>query len=146
MEIERPGGRVQVYSTHASGEVCQLERIEAVVSGRRGAWPGLVMGDLNETEQCPALARFTTRAGFTDAFRSVNPEDPGYTDLQEPGARGPTVTRRYDYVFVVPGAHGSGTVLASRVVLNEPRHRADGTTVWPSDHYGVLAELDLRRR
>ena len=146
VEIETPGGRLRIYSTHASGEACELERIEDVVRAQRGAWPALVMGDLNETEQFPALARFTTRAGFTDAFRAANPGDAGYTDLQQPGAPGPTVSRRYDYVFLVPSTQGRGTVLDSRVVLNEPRRHADGTTVWPSDHYGVLAELDLPRR
>jgi hypothetical protein len=34
-------------------------------------------------------------------------------------------------------------VRESRVVLATPARRADGSTLWPSDHYGVLAELDL---
>jgi endonuclease/exonuclease/phosphatase family metal-dependent hydrolase len=146
VEIASPMGRLNIFSTHTSGEACQLERIEAVVHGWRGASPSLLMGDLNETEDFPALARLTTRAGFTDAFRAANPEDAGYTDLQEPGAPAPTVSRRYDYVFLVPSTRGRGAILGSRVVLNEPRRRPDGTTVWPSDHYGVLAELDLSRR
>jgi endonuclease/exonuclease/phosphatase family metal-dependent hydrolase len=53
------------------------------------------------------------------------------------------VTRRADYVFVHPGAAGSLTVRDSRVVLNEPRRLADGEVLWPSDHYGVLAELEI---
>lgn len=145
VEIEAPGGRLPVYSTHTSGAACQLERIDAVVRAQRNGVPGLLMGDLNETEQFPALARLSRQGGLTDAFRAANPEDAGYTDVQRPDAPAPTVSRRYDYVFVIPGARGSGAVLTSRVVLNEPRQRADGTTIWPSDHYGVLAELALAR-
>lgn len=47
---------------------------------------------------------------------------------------------------VVPGARGTGSVRSSRVVLNAPRRYADGTVLWPSDHYGVLAELELTTR
>jgi hypothetical protein len=32
-------------------------------------------------------------------------------------------------------------VAASRIVLDTPHRLPDGTTLWPSDHYGVLAEL-----
>jgi endonuclease/exonuclease/phosphatase family metal-dependent hydrolase len=146
VQIETPGGRLQVYSAHTSGDACQLESIEAVVRAQRGAAPALLMGDLNETEQFPGLVRLTRQAGLTDAFRTANPGQDGYTDVQRPDASGPTVSRRYDYVFVIPGTRGAGSVLASRVVLNEPRRRADGTTIWPSDHYGVLAELGLGQR
>lgn len=145
-EIDGPHGRLQVYSTHTSGYDCELQRIEEVARDRRAALPSLVMGDLNAREQFPALARFTTRAGFVDAFRAANPTRAGFTDFQRPGAAAPTVSRRVDYVFVVPGARGPGAVLASRVVLNEPHRHRDGTTVWPSDHYGVLAEIDLEPR
>jgi hypothetical protein len=33
--------------------------------------------------------------------------------------------------------------VSSRIVLNTPERRPDGSTLWPSDHYGVLAEIDL---
>jgi hypothetical protein len=53
------------------------------------------------------------------------------------------VSRRIDYVFVVPGANGVPRVLESRVVLDVPLRRAEGTTLWPSDHYGVLAVIEM---
>jgi endonuclease/exonuclease/phosphatase family metal-dependent hydrolase len=146
VEIESPFGPLSVYSTHTSGETCQIERIASVVQRRRSESPGLLMGDFNQTERFPALVQYTTHAGFTDVFRAANPEDTGYTDLQEPNATAPTVSRRYDYVFVVPGRRDGANVLGSRVVLNEPGRRDDGGSVWPSDHYGVLAELALHRR
>jgi hypothetical protein len=36
-----------------------------------------------------------------------------------------------------------GRVRASRVVLDTPRRLEDGKILWPSDHYGVLAELEV---
>ena len=102
------------------------------------------MGDFNASEDFPALA--SLKRAFMDAFRAANPDEPGFTDLQWPGAKKPTVSQRYDYVFVVPGARTAGSVLGSRVVLNAPRRYADGSVLWPSDHYGVLAVLDLTAR
>jgi endonuclease/exonuclease/phosphatase family metal-dependent hydrolase len=47
--------------------------------------------------------------------------------------------RRIDYIFVAaPGARGPGAVRSCRVVCNE----AVGG-VWPSDHFGVFAQLSL---
>lgn len=46
-----------------------------------------------------------------------------------------------DYVFLVPGTDFAGEVLASRVVLDRPGRAADGGPLWPSDHYGVFAEV-----
>ena len=46
----------------------------------------------------------------------------------------------------LPGAQGTGSVVSSRVALNARRRYADGTVLWPSDHYGVLAELELTTR
>jgi hypothetical protein len=37
-------------------------------------------------------------------------------------------------------------VRASRVVLDTPGRLANGGVLWPSDHYGVLADLDLVER
>jgi hypothetical protein len=78
-----------------------------------------------------------------DAFRAVNPGATGPTSIQRVHAAQSTVSRRIDFVFAVPGANGVPRVLESRVVLDIPRRRADGTTLWPSDHYGVLAVIEI---
>ena len=45
--------------------------------------------------------------------------------------------RRIDYLFVgLPGRKGLGAIESCRVVCNEEE---DG--VWPTDHFGVFAEL-----
>jgi hypothetical protein len=37
-------------------------------------------------------------------------------------------------------------VVDSRVVFNVPSRDADGDPLWPSDHYGVMAEIGPFRR
>jgi hypothetical protein len=54
-----------------------------------------------------------------------------------------TVFRRVDYVLLLPGTEVPGTVVRSSVVLDRPRRLPDGRVLWPSDHYGVLAEIDV---
>ena len=139
--LETPWGRLRAFSTHTSRDACQLERIQAVV-GDAGPLPALVMGDLNASEHVPALARWTA-AGWVDAFRAAHPSAAGATVWQDPDAPHPTVFRRVDYVFVVPGRACRARVVASRVILDQPRRQPDGRALWPSDHYGVVADLAL---
>ncbi len=101
------------------------------------------MGDFNATEDSPAITVLTQEAELTDAFRTANPTAPGPTVWQQVYASVPTVRRRVDYVFLAPGTAVPWRVLSSRVVLDAPGHLPDGRPLWPSDHYGVLAELEL---
>lgn len=142
-ELETPWGRLSAFSTHTSGDACQTARVAELVQARRGALPAVLMGDFNATEASPAIAVLVRDAGFLDAFRAVNPEAPGFTVWQRVDAPGPTVSRRIDYLFLVPGTERPGRVRTSRVVLNVPRQLEDGRGLWPSDHYGVLAEIDV---
>jgi endonuclease/exonuclease/phosphatase family metal-dependent hydrolase len=142
--VDTPLGSIQIYSTHTSGDACQLRHIERIARAQRTPLPSLLMGDFNASEDVPALA--SLKRGMLDAFRVNNPDEPGFTDLQQIAASTATVSQRYDYIFVVPGGAATGSVMASRLVLNAPRRYADGAVLWPSDHYGVLAELDLTTR
>ncbi len=141
--LESPWGGLDVFSAHTLGDPCQTEQVARLVRNRRGAIPALLMGDFNATEDSPAVAAFTRNGGFVDAFRSANPSVPGLTVWQPVDAPTSRVRRRGDYVFVFPGEEYGGKVLSSRVVLNTPQPMPDGGTLWPSDHYGVLAEVEV---
>lgn len=143
-EIGTPWGRLDAYSTHLSRDDCQVERVGEVVRTRRGPLPAIVTGDFNATERLPAIATLTNGAGFVDTFRAANPTAPGRTVWQRIEVPDPTVFRRVDYVFLLPGTRVPGRVAGSRVVLDAPARRPDGTVLWPSDHYGVLTEIDLQ--
>ncbi|MFI5338984.1 MAG: hypothetical protein ACHQ7N_04005 [Candidatus Methylomirabilales bacterium] len=103
----------------------------------------VLMGDFNAVADSRAITALMDDADFIDAFRSANPTLPGPTVWQRVDAPAPMVSRRADYLFVIPGVEVAGRVLSSRVVLNAPRRLPNGTALWPSDYYGVLAEVEV---
>jgi endonuclease/exonuclease/phosphatase family metal-dependent hydrolase len=139
--IQTPAGAIAVFSTHTTRDDCQTRHVAELTLAQDGR-ATLVMGDLNTGETAPGLAAFREH-GFVDVFRAANPAAPGHTVWQRIDAPAPTVLRRVDYVFLKPGEGLEVDVLSSRVVLNTPRSREAGGTLWPSDHYGVFAEVGL---
>jgi endonuclease/exonuclease/phosphatase family metal-dependent hydrolase len=142
-ELRTPWGPLQICSTHTSGSLCHNKSVADLIQDRRDALPLLLMGDFNAPESSPAVTILTQEAGFIDTFRVVNPTAPGLTVWQWVYAPRPTVFRRVDYVFLVPGRDFPGRVLTSRLVLDAPRRFQDGQVLWPSDHYGVLTEVEV---
>ena len=141
-DIQTPAGVVAVFSAHTSRDDCQTRRV-AELAGEPNGRPAVVMGDLNTGETAPALGAFREH-GFVDLFRAANPDTPGLTVWQRIDAPSPTVFRRVDYVFVKSGGGQEVTAVSARLVLNTPATRDDGGALWPSDHYGVFAEVALR--
>ena len=142
-ELQTPWGPLQACSTHLSGNLCQAKEIMELLRDRRGAAPVVLMGDMNALEDSPAMLLFTQEMGFLDTFRAANPTAPGFTVWQRVYATRPMVSRRVDYLFFLPGRDFSGNVLASQLVFNTPQPLQDGSVLWPSDHYGVLSELEM---
>ena len=140
-EVRTPAGVLTVVSTHTSRDDCQTRRVAELAAEAAG--PVVVMGDLNTAEDTPALAAFLER-GFVDLYRAANPDTRGATVWQRIRQAAPTVFRRVDYVLLRVGDGRPPDVTASRVVLNTPGRSKDGGVLWPSDHYGVLAEVRLR--
>jgi endonuclease/exonuclease/phosphatase family metal-dependent hydrolase len=143
-ELETPAGRLTAFSAHTSGEPCHARAVAALVRARTGPLPGVVMGDFNAGASSPAMLILTGEAGWVDAFRHANPKASGFTEGQDVDAGRRTAGQRIDYVLLVPGDRVAGRVVASRVVFGEPRGR--GPVRWPSDHYGVLADIALDGR
>jgi endonuclease/exonuclease/phosphatase family metal-dependent hydrolase len=141
--LQTPWGPLRVFSTHTRGDPCQTRRVAELARNGRGPLPAVLLGDFNAAEDSVAITALTEDAGFVDAYRTANPTLPGPTVWQRIEEPTPTVWRRVDYVFVVPGSEFVGTIHSSRVVLDTPRHLPDGKVLWPSDHYGVLAELEI---
>ncbi len=140
-ELETPAGRLAAFSAHTSGDPCHARAVVDLVAAHRGPLPVVVMGDFNAADASPAIRVLTGQGGLVDAFRSTNPTAPGFTDGQDVDAGRATADARLDYVFLAPGARIPGRIVASRVVLREPR--GSGRVRWPSDHYGVLADVAL---
>ena len=144
--IDTPRGRLQVFSTHMSHDACQAKRLGEIVRAHTGPLPALVMGDFNASESTEWMQQLVRDAELVDAYRAANPSAGGATVWQRPGAPERTATRRIDFIFVRPGTTTPVHVRSSRVVLSTPGQLANGTPLWPSDHYGVLAELALAGR
>jgi endonuclease/exonuclease/phosphatase family metal-dependent hydrolase len=142
-EVDTPQGRLPVFSTHTRGNACHTRAVASLVLERRGDLPGALMGDLNAVESSEAIGALTREAGFVDAFRARHPEASGATVWQPVTAPERRAFRRVDYVLIVPGRLSPGTVVDSRVVVDTPGRLPDGTPIWPSDHYGVLADLGV---
>ncbi len=100
-----------------------------------GADPPLpiVCGDFNATPES-AEVQFMKGLRLLDAFEVANPGQPGYTwsNANPFAAAEHEPDRRIDYIFT------GSRVLRADVVCNEPRGGA-----WPSDHFGVAAQLVL---
>ncbi len=117
--------------------------------------PSVLLGDFNadpDADEMRFLRGLTPLGGrsvyFADAWLATTGQDdaagPGWTyDRRNPYAlRSREPSRRIDYVLVRgPDRALRGEPLSARLVLDEP---TDG--IWPSDHFGVLAEIQAAVR
>lgn len=142
-ELATPSGSLYVFSTHTTRDDCQVRRVIELARRYASRLPAIVMGDLNTADTSPVMSEVATQPGVVDAFKLGNGRTPGYTVWQRVTASEPMAFRRVDYIFIVSARNEPAHVLASRVVLASPRRLPDGQTLWPSDHYGVLARIDL---
>ena len=162
--IDTPWARVWLHCTHLhyrlDDGVARERQVVTIDEAMRDLGAGepdapvhVLCGDFNATpdsDEIRFLRGLTTLAGrrtfYQDAFGRVHPGEDGFTwctDVGEARARRSIDwDRRLDYVFVsARRKDGRGTVRDAQVVLDE---RQDGTAA--SDHYGVLAEIQIAAR
>jgi endonuclease/exonuclease/phosphatase family metal-dependent hydrolase len=146
LEVEHPVRKFAAACTHLSWKsedtLTRCAQVRELVSAiGQSPLPPIIAGDLNDTPDSSPL-RDLRQTGFRDLFESLHPGEPGVTwDNQNPFIRGHSIKfcdRRIDYLLAEPRLLGKKPKLCS-VVLNEP----DEKQIFPSDHYGVFAELDL---
>lgn len=144
-EIDTPGGSLQVFSAHTSkGDECQLQRVGELFREHRGSGQAILMGDLNTGEQSQILTGWQREPGFIDAFRVANPGVLGGTVWQDIHVEQPTADRRVDFIFLLVGPTGNSSIVrSSHLVFEHPDHLSNGAALWPSDHRGVLAEIEV---
>lgn len=154
-EVDAPGRPVQLFSTHlnwrhdhSAVRQAQVRELCAFVASERpGAYPPIVCGDLNAEPHSDEVRALTGQAAvpepglvFRDAWTAPGCDGPGTTwSDANPHARAEhEQERRIDYVLAGwRRDDGGGAVRSCRVVGDAP---VEG--VWPSDHFGVLAELE----
>ncbi|MES1157806.1 MAG: endonuclease/exonuclease/phosphatase family protein [Haliangium ochraceum] len=160
--VEAPSGAMWVHTAHLSyrqhesshrqDQVVALDA-EVVARARDNDQPQVLMGDFNtvaESDEIRWLCGLTSLGGrsvfYQDAWSSAatRPAGPGITWAAENPYRARMgwlrPDRRIDYVFVTAARRdGRGAVRDARVVLDRP----DGGGVYPSDHAGVLADVQV---
>ncbi|HTO68470.1 MAG TPA: endonuclease/exonuclease/phosphatase family protein [Myxococcota bacterium] len=153
--IESPHGPLVFSSTHLNWKFHhgfvrekQVVALADFVRGQRvhRAFPAIIAGDFNAEPDSDEIRYMTGRHSidgrsvyWNDAWLVAGRDGDGVTwsnrnayarEALEPD-------RRIDYVFVdYPLRDGRGVIESCRVVANDER-----AGVWPSDHFGVYAEL-----
>ena len=159
-ELGRPEGSFWVHTAHLSyrqhegrQREDQVMAIDEEVAARAPATdaPQVVMGDFNtvpESDEIRWLCGLTTLGGrrvfYQDAWATVSGGAPGITWASENPYRARMnwlrPERRLDYVFVTASRRdGRGTIRGAAVTFDRP----DSDGVYPSDHYGVLADVQF---
>jgi endonuclease/exonuclease/phosphatase family metal-dependent hydrolase len=153
--VETPAGVLPFVTTHLSWKSHHgwvRERQVVAVADFTAAWaadgdlPAVLVGDLNaepDAQEIRFLCGLVSLDGrstyFQDAWR-VAGRGPGLTwDNRNPyAAAGFQRDRRIDYVLVgePDTSRGRGWVESARLAFTEP-----AATVFPSDHFGVVAEI-----
>jgi endonuclease/exonuclease/phosphatase family metal-dependent hydrolase len=164
VDVDAPFGPLAFTCTHlhwcfhhGDTRQRQVQALVARVIARRpkGGFPPVLVGDFNAEPEWDEIRYLTgghaldgKTVYFHDAWRVAGRgapqpgEPPGCTwSNRNPYARlALEPDRRIDYVFAgYPTAQGLGRIERCAVVLDD---EVDG--VWPSDHFGVLAELRTR--
>jgi endonuclease/exonuclease/phosphatase family metal-dependent hydrolase len=153
--IESPHGPLRFCSTHLNwkfhhGEIRerQVVALDAFVRERRvrDGFPPILAGDFNAEPDSDEIRYLTGRhsiAGksvyWNDAWLIAGRDSNGVTwcNRNRFARLALEPDRRIDYIFAgYPLRDGRGLIESCRVVCND--ERAD---VWPSDHFGVYAEL-----
>ena len=144
-EITAPDGPIQVFSAHTSkGDDCQLQRVGELVREHQGTGRAILMGDLNTGEQSPVLTGWLKEPGFIDVFRVANPGVSGGTVWQNIYVEWPTADRRVDFIFLFDEGTGNSPVVhSSRLAFDQPGRLPNGDALWPSDHRGVVADIEF---
>ena len=135
---------VDVYVTHlfmSRGDdalrMFQVQQLLAWVDSRSDAAASIICGDFNATIDMPSAARMTSRFQPTQATSSTAFTPLSDTDGTISHPCWPRMDRCIDYIWV----SATIDVMASEVCLNRPA--SDDSTLWPSDHAGVWADLNL---
>ena len=141
MRIEISGRPLNLYVTHLhyapkGGDIRaqQVASLLEFIASTRGDAPSVLAGDFNIGADAPELQPLS--AAFIDAYAAAHPGEtvnaPEHATLN-PHLGHPPI--RIDHVFFQKDAF---RVDGARIILNQP----DSDGAWPSDHYGMWAQLE----
>jgi endonuclease/exonuclease/phosphatase family metal-dependent hydrolase len=137
-----PWGELTFVDTHLTNlagpkNLGQAGSLLAFVDHLPAGWK-LVAGDFNAREASPQIRMLS--AAWLDAYRALHPGEPGLTcciDALDAGPAEP-LEQRIDYQFL---AGGNARIISAGPAFNQPADLG-GRWQWPSDHIGLLVELE----
>jgi len=139
------GREIPPVTTHL--ETSQFPEAQEAQAAELLAWPlrtdlpTILIGDLNaQAPEAPAY-RAILEAGFLDAWTALHGNDPGLTCCQDPALRA-AESKLYERIDLIL-FRGPWEVHRCERTGAEPDARTP-SGLWPSDHAGVVATLDLR--
>lgn len=141
---QAPTGPIDLYVTHLTDDDAQVNQAQAeslhAYVERTAQHAAVVAGDFNALEDSPQI--ITLSQQWLDAFRTIHPELPGFTCCIDKLIRkSAKLSKRIDYIFIVPHANEQVEILDAQVVFDKPEQQAAGW-LWASDHVGVLVEIN----
>ncbi len=153
--IDTPAGALPMFTTHltyglgrSQVRTAQARRLAQFVAEHATdcAYPPVVTGDLNAepgSDEVRLLGGVVTAPVvpglvLIDAWRYADPGDPGFTWDRRNGYLAGSVIpdSRIDYILAGVPRHGRGKVRSAELAGTVPVD-----SVWPSDHFAVLADL-----
>lgn len=117
----------------------QTQSLLAWLDGTPATDAGVVVGDFNADPDEPTAVRMRA-AGYRSAYAEANGADPAVTwpsGLQAPAMDTDGIPECLDYIWV----RGAVKVADSRLVFDRPD--PDDATLFPSDHLGISAHLEI---
>jgi len=141
--ITTAGRTFRFVNTHLedfSAEVQNAQATELLAVLRGDTLPVVVVGDLNSDADTTRTATYgkMTRAGFTDAWKRVRPNDPGYSCCQSEllSDAKPLFDQRIDLVLLKGPLEPVRAELVGSTATSRTR-----TGLWPSDHAGLVVGI-----
>jgi len=153
--VVAPGVELDAYATHLTDRNEQSEGLairvmqarellEWVQRSSRPENPVLIGGDFNDVPGSDTIQALTA-IGFIDLHHAAGIA-PGYTndrnDLDIEAAEAKP-NQRIDYIFFRPGRERRFAIKTVQLFLDRPSAEPGGRWLWASDHFGVLARLEL---
>jgi endonuclease/exonuclease/phosphatase family metal-dependent hydrolase len=137
------GGRLVFAVTHlhhlVPDNAVRDEQARGVVEWLDGSDATIVVGDFNADPAESAYARMVG-AGFRSAYAAANGAEPAVTwpsGLQGPAIDDDGEPGCLDYIWV----RGAVRVVSARLVFDRPA--VDDPGLYPSDHFGVTARVEI---
>ena len=149
-DVEIGQHRFRFLATHLesqSADVAQAQAAELLAGPAAEETTTVIACDCNAAPGSPAYALLTDRDRFADPWLEA-PGDPGqgFTAVLGELVNDSTAAgldRRIDLVLARPASGATATPVRVGLTGNEPSARDPGSGLWPSDHAGVVVELEI---